>query len=296
VAQDPVPALIIAGFLGAGKTTLVRHLLEQAQREGLRLAIISNEFGDTGIDKALMEAGEDGLVELDGGCVCCRLSDALGQTVEAVMQRARPDRLVLECSGVALPGDVLVQFWREPIAGLVSDEVVVVVVDATAAVTADDETWIQQLEAADLVIMNKVDLVDDATCEAAMARVASITQGRPALRATSCAVDPRLLFPPDPERLARRDPDVAPRPHSHEHFATKELFFAGEVNAELALAAVHHEGALRAKGFIRTPEGLCVLQGVGDRIDISPFDRPVPEHLIGRVVVIHRAGGSHHHG
>ena len=92
---NPVPALIVSGFLGAGKTTLVQHLLEQAQAEGVRLAIVSNEFGDTGIDRALLDAGEEGFVELDGGCVCCRLSDALSETLEALLTQVRPDRLVL---------------------------------------------------------------------------------------------------------------------------------------------------------------------------------------------------------
>ena len=81
----PIPALIVSGYLGSGKTTLVGHLLREAQAEGVRLAIISNEFGDTGIDRALLDAGEDGFVELDGGCVCCRLSDVLGETLEAIL-------------------------------------------------------------------------------------------------------------------------------------------------------------------------------------------------------------------
>ena len=82
----PVPALIISGFLGSGKTTLVSRLLDAARRDGVRLAIISNEFGDTGIDRALLDAGQEGFVELDGGCVCCRLSDALSDTVEMIVR------------------------------------------------------------------------------------------------------------------------------------------------------------------------------------------------------------------
>jgi cobalamin biosynthesis protein CobW len=132
-ALTPVPALIVAGWLGSGKTTLVEHLLEEAQATGVRLAIISNEFGDTGIDRALLDAGEEGFVELDGGCVCCRLSDALSETVEQIVRAVRPDRVVLECSGVALPGEVLIQFWRPPLDALVSEEVAVVLVDAERA-------------------------------------------------------------------------------------------------------------------------------------------------------------------
>ena len=130
---NPVPALIVSGFLGAGKTTLVQHLLEQAQAEGVRLAIVSNEFGDTGIDRALLDAGEEGFVELDGGCVCCRLSDALSETLEALLTQVRPDRLVLETSGVALPGEIVIQFWRPPLSELIHDEVVAVVVEVLGA-------------------------------------------------------------------------------------------------------------------------------------------------------------------
>ena len=126
---EAIPALIVSGYLGSGKTTLVSHLLADAQEQGIRLAIISNEFGDTGIDKALLDAGADGLVELDGGCVCCRLSDALGETLRMILEDVQPDRLILETSGVALPGDVLVQFWRPPVDALVSEERVIILVD-----------------------------------------------------------------------------------------------------------------------------------------------------------------------
>ena len=115
-----IPALVVSGFLGSGKTTLVRRLLDQARADGVRLAIVSNEFGDVGIDKALLEAGSGGIVELDGGCVCCRLSDALGETLQMLLGTSSFDRLVIETSGVALPGEMLVQFWRPPIDALIT--------------------------------------------------------------------------------------------------------------------------------------------------------------------------------
>ena len=72
---DTIPALVVSGFLGSGKTTLVRHLLQDAQRRGERIAVVSNEFGELGIDQALLGEGEEAYVELEGGCVCCKLSD-----------------------------------------------------------------------------------------------------------------------------------------------------------------------------------------------------------------------------
>lgn len=294
-----IPALIVSGYLGSGKTTLVGHLLAQARAQGVRLAIVSNEFGDTGIDKALLEAGEEGFVELDGGCVCCRLSDALGATVAAIVTQARPDRLVLETSGVALPGDVLVQFWRPPISELVGDEVVVVVVDAERLhATPDhelDETFLAQVEAADLLVLNKCDLVDQDAIRACTARLAELTGGQPVLPAVRGAVDPDLLFPPDPDRLARRDPAAERPPHNHERFTTKELHFAEVTTESAAVDRVLAERAIRAKGFVRTPAGLKLLQGVGSRIELTDPGRDVPDHLVGRVVIIHRQEGHDEH-
>lgn len=287
-----IPALIVSGYLGSGKTTLVGHLLRAAQRDGVRLAIISNEFGDTGIDRALLDAGEEGFVELDGGCVCCRLSDALGETLEQILTVVRPDRLVLETSGVALPGDILVQFWRPPIDELVSEEAVVVVVDADHLLRHEshDETFLEQIEAADVLVLNKCDLVDAAGQIEATRRLSEMSGGRPVLPTTRSQVDPDLLFPPDPEgaRRQRRDPAAEPAPHEHERFHTRELLFDGEVEAAEVLRRVAAEGAIRAKGFVRTPEGLRVVQGVGERIELTTPDRPVRDDLVGRVVIIFR--------
>ena len=97
-----IPALVVSGFLGAGKTTLIRHILEEAQQSGLRLGIVSNEFGELGIDQALLnsESGED-YIELEGGCVCCKLSDELLSSLQGLWERVRPDRVIVETSGVA---------------------------------------------------------------------------------------------------------------------------------------------------------------------------------------------------
>ena len=288
----PIPALIIGGFLGAGKTTLVRHLLAQSQEEGVRLAIISNEFGDTGIDKALLEAGSESLVELDGGCVCCRLSDALGETLEMLLTQVKPDRLVIETSGVALPGELLIQFWRPPIDELVDEEVVVVVVDGEFYLRGrpDDETFLAQVQAADLVILNKCDLLEDASIKGAEHLLAQLTDGQPILRSVRSEVDPDLLFPPDPEgaRRARRSADARPRPHSHEEFTTIAIEVPDGLSEAEVRKEVYDQHALRAKGFVRTPQGVCLVQGVGPRIEVEPAPIEPPEELIGKVVLIRR--------
>ncbi len=287
-----IPALIVSGFLGAGKTTTVQQLLKQAQRDGVRLAIVSNEFGDTGIDRALLDAGEEGFVELDGGCVCCRLSDALSETLENLLTTVKPDRLVLETSGVALPGEIVIQFWREPLDALISDEVVAVVVDAEAVQDGipTDETFREQLEAADIVVLNKVDLLDADAADRAEAFLSEATQGQPVLRAVQGNVDAALLFPPDPEgaRVDRRDPDAQMHAHTHEQFNTTALNYEGDQDIEALRTALQDRSALRVKGFVHTSDGVMLVQGVGPRINIGPPDTKVPEHLVGTVVVIER--------
>ena len=130
-------ALVVSGFLGSGKTTLVRHLLEEGQRQGVRTAVVSNEFDSLGIDEALLsgvaqQVSEQGVdfVELSGGCVCCRLSDDLLHTLQLLWERSRPERIIVETSGVALPYDTLLNFWRDPVRAWAVDASSVVVVSA----------------------------------------------------------------------------------------------------------------------------------------------------------------------
>lgn len=291
-----VPALIVAGFLGSGKTTLVDHLLRSAVRDGVKLAIVSNEFGNTGIDRALLDSGSDGLVELDGGCVCCKLSDALPETLSALFARTSPDRLVLECSGLALPGDLVIQFWRPPLQDMISEERVVVVVEAARAArepepdspeAETEDLWREQLEAADIVLINKADRVAPELLERAAQRTAEITAGRPSYPTTYGRIDPSLLFGgPSREGDDHRAHEHEDHDHGHDRFVTSELRFEGVCDPDALIAQIAALDALRAKGFVRTPGGIQLLQGVGKQIELTPPARPVPEHLIGLVVVI----------
>ena len=162
VPASRVPALVVSGFLGTGKTTLVRALLDDAQRAGVRAAVISNEFGELGIDQALLEPLGEGFVELEGGCICCRLSDELVVTLQQLWERMRPDRIIIETSGVALPYDVQINFWREPVSDWAGEDIAVVVVNAEQLAHGRDldATFEQQVTSADFLVLNQVDRVD----------------------------------------------------------------------------------------------------------------------------------------
>ena len=287
-----IPVLLVSGFLGSGKTTLVRWLLEDAQRRGVRVAVITNELGELGIDGALLANAQEDAIELAGGCICCRLSDTFLETLERVHQRVRPDRVIVETSGVALPYETQLQLWREPVSHWIGDDVAVVVVSAEqlAAGISGDDLFAQQVSSADLLVLNQLDRVDASEISKLEARLRELEPEAPILRAVHARVEPDLLFPPDPTglRVARRAHAEAPPPHAHEGFHAEEIALPAGLTAAALLARLHALGALRIKGFAETLEGLRVVQGVGARLELIPADGPPPRELVNRAVVIRR--------
>lgn len=208
--QQKIPATVITGFLGAGKTTIVRSLLRNAR--GKKIALIVNEFGDLGVDGDVLKGcgaencSEEDIVELTNGCICCTVADDFIPTMEKMLERdERPDHIVIETSGLALPQPLINAFnWPEIKAHVTVDGVVTVVDSAAVADgrfahdhglldlqrAADegldhesplDELFEDQLTAADMIVLNKADLIDEPALSEVKIKVAQSTARQPAM-------------------------------------------------------------------------------------------------------------------
>jgi cobalamin biosynthesis protein CobW len=327
-----IPATIITGFLGAGKTTLIRHVLENAN--GLRLAIIVNEFGSVGIDGdtlrgcGIESCPEENIVELSNGCLCCTVAEDFIPTMQALIDRAvPPEHILIETSGLALPKPLVKAFDWPSIRSRLTVDGVIAVVDAPAVAAgrfAQDpeaiarqreldssidhdnplaEVYEDQLMAADLIVLNKTDLIDAETHEQLKRDVASIVpRAVKVIAAREGRVDTSVLLGIG----AAAEDDLAARPshhdaldgaHEHDDFesfvvALPEIGDVDQLLARLKSVAETHD-VLRIKGFAAIagkPMRLAV-QGVGHRFR-STFDRPWPngDARQGHVVVIGRTG------
>ena len=294
-----IPVLVISGFLGSGKTTLVSYLLKEAQAKGARIAVVSNEFGALGIDRALLGRGGEAYVELEGGCVCCQLSDELVNTLQMLWERVCPDGIIVETSGVALPFDTQLQVWREPVCRWVDDDMAVVVVNAEQLFERRDleGTFEDQVSSADLLLLNKVDLVPQESLESLEAILHRMAPDTPVVHSIHGQIDPSVLFPPDLRglRAQRRTAGAEPTPHRHESFLAYELAVEDGVKPDTLIERLRNLGMLRGKGFVRTSDGLRLVQGVGRRIELSEPPVSPPAALVGRVVIITRDRRSRWH-
>jgi cobalamin biosynthesis protein CobW len=326
---EKIPTTVITGFLGSGKTTLVRHILANAGKR--RLALIVNEFGEVGVDGDILKAcgnescTEDDIIELANGCICCTVADDFIPTMQKLLARKdRPDHIIIETSGLALPQPLVRAFNWPEIKAQVTVDAVITVVDAKALAEgrfADDEEALaaqraaddslehenpieelfeDQLNAADLVVVNKQDLLSETERQSVAALLnAQIRKATKLVNATQSAVDLSVLL----GHSASAEDDLHNRQshhemegetqHDHDDFVTFIVELPGEIEKSELMhrisKTIEVHDILRLKGFasVKGSDSRLLVQAVGPRLN-SYFDRPwqAGERQSTRLVVI----------
>ncbi len=266
-----IPVTILAGYLGAGKTTLVNHLLRHAA--GRRIAVLVNEFGSLPIDGDLIEAADGNLLTLAGGCICCSFGDDLTAALLLLAPRTDSiDHIVIEASGVALPGAIARTLGL--LSGLAHDATIVLVDAEQVLERAADryigDTITRQLADADLVVVNKCDLVTAETLAAVLAWLPDIAPAARIVEARHGAVSAEVVLGLLSTRLFRA---ATFAPHDLAAFESASFDVPGPVDTDRLAAALADPawGLVRAKGFLCARDGRWItIQGVGSRFAISP--------------------------
>lgn len=327
-----IPATIVTGFLGAGKTTLVRNLLETAN--GKRIALIVNEFGDMGFDGDMVRdcgvpgCEADEVVELTNGCICCTVAEDFLPTMEALIARdPAPDHIVIETSGLALPQPLVSAFQWPSVRNRVTVDGVITVVDAAAVadghVASDEdavarqraadealdhespveELFEDQLRCADLIVLSKADLIDEAAMARVEARVMQdVREGVARLQSRQGKIPADVLLgisaaaEDDMEtRKAHHDHHHDDDHHHHDHhhhddfesFVIRPSSVASLEDAKARVEAVMTlAGVLRVKGHLSADgkKAPVVVQAVGPRVEAwfgAPADKAAGLVVIG---------------
>lgn len=338
-----IPATIVTGFLGSGKTTMIRHMLQNA--DGRRIALIINEFGDLGVDGDILKGcgdetcTEDDVMELSNGCICCTVAEDFVPTMEKLLARDNPpDHIVIETSGLALPQPLVRAFNWPAISTRVTVDGVVTMVDGAAvsegrfahnvaAVDAqrkldenlDHETPLSelfedQIACADMIVVNKTDLLGDAASDDLASQLRAQARGGVQVIKTSMGALPVDVLlgqgiAAEADMAARHeihhhhhdhdDDDDHDHHHDHDHDDFESFVVSrSEITDPNAFAqqvadVIRAHDILRLKGFasVSGKPMRLTIQAVGPRVD-TYFDRPMTPEERGttRLVVIGQSG------
>ena len=298
--KDLVPVTVVAGYLGAGKTTLINELL--AHDHGRRLAVLVNDFGAVNIDAALIANHDGQTISLKNGCVCCSIADELGDALDRVLTlEPVPDQIVIEASGVADPANVAAYGQGWP--GCRLDAVVVLADAETVQAKSRDqfvgELVVRQLRRADIVMATKCDLVAEAGRAAAVDWLAETAPAAPILTRRAGQLEPELLLESaQPIDSPSRHPPHAVNGQSEPAFDSAVVEVDGTLDRDQVEAALHDwpDSVLRVKGVLRfngTAGGLHIVQRVGRRLNIEPAPDSLDPTHTGKLVVIGLPGTLH---
>ena len=266
--KPKTPITIITGYLGAGKTTLLRKILKEANR---KIAVLMNEFGEISVDAEIIKGKAVDMIEIQGGCVCCSLTGEFEEAIKEVLEKANPDLIVVETTGVAEP-DAIAFDVQENMPEVRLDGIVTIVdCDSLVRFPSHGQTGRVQIEMADILILNKTDLVDGAKLEQVENKVKALNANATIFRTKKCNLDTRLLFGLEIEKTfpsRKQGQEESWHLEGFENFAYFRETKLDKEKFESFLQGLPRE-VYRAKGFVLFDDGIYLFNYVGGRHDFE---------------------------
>ncbi len=263
------PITLITGYLGSGKTTLLRHIIDNADR---KFAVLMNEFGQIAIDSQVIKGKNIDMVELKGGCVCCSLTGEFEAAIKEIKEKVNPELIIVETTGVAEP-DAIIGDITENIEGVRLDAVVTIVdADAMIKFPSIGYTGRVQIEMANIILLNKTDLVSDVQLENIEDILKRINPNASIFQTTYCKIDIDLILDINIEHKY-----VEKREHEHHITEAGIGHFVYTSDKKLSKTALENlllnlpPDIARAKGFVMTDEGTSLVNFVFGRFDFEEF-------------------------
>lgn len=276
MSESKTPLILICGFLGSGKTTLVNRLLEEGFG-GERTAVVVNDFGSVAVDEALIEHTEEGMLVLANGCICCSLASDLVRGLKGMLDAGRFDRIVMETSGITSVASLLKALESPAVAGRLVVERIITVVDAVRFTRIYQVVRVaaEQVHHADTIVLNYHGDAKPEQLAKTEEALRSINPQAPVIPTTHCQLTRAQLEIKD---LARRGAGPAEEPVG-DHWYTCRLVFSeplARAELELALGAIP-ASVQRVKGFVREAGGgLLHIQRAGDSLNIEAWSGALP--------------------
>jgi len=277
--------LLVAGFLGAGKTTLIRHLLTSPPKGLGKLALLVNEVGKIGLDGALLSGLNVEVVELTSGCICCSIKTDFFKAVQELYQRFKPDFLVVEPSGVAQPGEILDVLSQPPLNEFCRVQSIVTIVDAGFFKAREmlGSFYDRQIRGADVILLNKLDLVDEEVALGIEARLKEMNPGAGIFLTRDCAVEPARLFaglPPAGGRAGKAG--SGDEKLEQEGFQSFTFEDPGVMDRSRLIRFLESLPAslFRCKGWARFPGSLVIVNYSGGNYRLEPAQDSHPTALV----------------
>ena len=281
---ERIPITLVTCYLGSGKTSLLKHILDRSKK---KIAIIMNEFGDIAIDSKVIKGKNVEIAELSGGCVCCSMTGEFEAAVKEIIELAKPEWIILETTGVAEPSSLVFEIGND--LNQVRLDAIVTIVDADAMLRFPQlgHTGKEQIQIADIIILNKIDLVDEYQIQDVIAKIQEINPNPRIIiaKAIRSKVPPEFLFGLNRDHIMQE--------HKKHNNETEVFVFEEDIhlNKEKLVKFLEHlpKEIYRAKGFIKCEnKETYLLNYVAGRFELEPFAAKSTELVfIGKDVLKH---------